>query len=75
MITRCSFETLRDDIQFCVLFEPAEGKEAGTYGELADEESEETIIVRQKCDSHLGPVTGTIPLTRPGRLTLVWDNG
>ncbi|CAM9341092.1 unnamed protein product [Laminaria digitata] len=71
-----SFETLRDDIQFSVVFEPAEGKEGGTLtGELAEDESEEAIIGRQKCDSHLGPVTGTIPLTRPGRLTLVWDNG
>eukprot|EP00904_Undaria_pinnatifida_P010113 jgi/Undpi1/6231/HiC_scaffold_20.g08715.m1 len=71
-----SFETLRDDIQFAVLFEPAESKEGGAFsGELADEEIPQAIIVRQKCDSHLGPVTGTIPLTRPGRLTLVWDNG
>lgn len=39
------------------------------------EEGEEVIVERQKVDSQLGPITGTIPLSRPGRLTLVWDNG
>ncbi|CAM9843851.1 unnamed protein product, partial [Hapterophycus canaliculatus] len=40
-----------------------------------EEGEEEVFVERQKVDSQLGPITGTIPLTRPGRLTLVWDNG
>lgn len=39
-----------------------------------DETGVEIMMEGQRCDSHLGPITGTIPLTRPGRLTMVWDN-
>lgn len=39
------------------------------------EEEEEVVVERQRFASHLGPVTGTFHLARPGRLTLVWDNG
>lgn len=66
-----------------MLFEEADESKGTGAGFLADggggsspEEGEEEVFVeRQKVDSQLGPITGTIPLTRPGRLTLVWDNG
>lgn len=73
-----SFETLYNDVQFAILFEEAdESKGGGAFSGDggAVEEGEEVIVERQKVDSHLGPITGTIPLSRPGRLTLVWDNG
>lgn len=77
--TRCSFETLHNDVQFAILFEEAdESKGGGAFngdGGGAEDGQEEVIVEPQKVESQLGPITGTIPLTRPGRLTLVWDNG
>ncbi|CAM9284323.1 unnamed protein product [Ascophyllum nodosum] len=65
-----SFETLENDILFEVVFNPAEdGRDAPEGGE-----GEEIVVEGQRFESHMGTVTGTIPLTRPGRLTLVWDN-
>lgn len=67
-----------------VLFSTAEGsKEAllspGGKGyeeeHDADEAEQEIVVERQRFASHVGPVTGTFLLARPGRLTLVWDNG
>lgn len=73
-----SFETQQYDVQFAILFEEADESKGGGafHGDGgAVEEGEEVIVERQKVDSQLGPITGTIPLSRPGRLTLVWDNG
>eukprot|EP00903_Cladosiphon_okamuranus_P009502 g9054.t1 len=73
-----SFETQNYDVQFAILFEEADESSGGGafHGESAAvDEDEEVIVERRKVDSHLGPITGTIPLSRPGRLTLVWDNG
>lgn len=74
--THGSFETLDNDIQFGIVFEEADdSKEGGTFsGEAGDAGGEEIVVDRQKCDSHVAAVTGTVPLSRPGRLTMVWDN-
>lgn len=70
-----SFETLHNDIQFGVFFEESDDSKVGPEEVPGEEYGEEVIIETQLVDSYLGPVTGTIPLTRPGRLTMVWDNG
>lgn len=77
-----SFETVNNDIQFGVLFSTTEDSKQGllTSGgdkgdEEADMEVQEVVVERQRFASHMGPVTGTFHLARPGRLTLVWDNG
>ncbi|CAM9766540.1 unnamed protein product [Ectocarpus sp. 4 AP-2014] len=74
-----SFETLHNDVQFAILFEEADDSKGGGAfsgdGGVAEDGQEEVIVEPQKVESQLGPITGTIPLTRPGRLTLVWDNG
>ncbi|CAM9922074.1 unnamed protein product [Pylaiella littoralis] len=74
-----SFETLHNDIQFSILFEEADESKGGTaalQGEGTSAEGDvEVVLQRQMVESQLGPITGTIPLSQPGRLTLVWDNG